>query len=345
MTARTTWTACAPAILVVLALAGCGSGGAGGGDQPGEPAAQEVELGPLEEYFQQAYGEYDEDQAARDARRVEEVVAACMGDQGFEYTPMDTSQMVSMAPEDLDVEWGTREFAEKYGYGITTNPFGDGAEAAPAQEFDDPNSEYVESMSDSEREAYYLALHGDQVFPEDAEDEAEFVYDWEQNGCQGRAQHEVYEGAGDDARTTTLQDEMNAVWEQTQQDPRVAEATTAWVSCMGDAGITGLTTVEDAQMRISDKSNAVYEEMYEPEMSTEMPTPEEVADLEAQVQERIGEITDEEIATAVADFECRQDVGYDDTFADVGHDLQQQFVDTHREELDAWVEAVSAARS
>jgi hypothetical protein len=202
-------------------------------------------------------------------------------------------------------------------------------------------------MSQSEQEAYFAALHGEQVFPEEGEEgaEEEFVYDWTQNGCQGRAQHEVYEGGDAGDEMASLQEEMNAVWEQTQQDPRVVEVTTQWVGCMGDAGITGLTTVDDAQMRISDKANAVYEESYNGDPATEMPTPEEMADLEAQVQERLGEITEEEITTAVADFNCRQEVGYDDVFQEATHDLQQQFVDTHREELDAWVEAVSQARS
>jgi len=345
MTARTTWTAGVSALVLVLTLAGCASGGEDDADQADAPAGPEFEPGPLDEYFEKAYGEYDEDQAARDMRRVEEVVAACMAEEGFEYTPMDTSQTTSMAPEEADIPWGTREFAEQFGYGITTNPYGDAAEAMPAEEFVDPNAEYVESMSESEREAYYVALHGDQVFPEDPEDAEEFVYDWEQSGCQGRAQHEVYEGGTTDSSLTSLQDEMNAVWEQTQQDPRMLEVTTAWVSCMGDAGITGLTTVDEAQMRISDKSNAVYEEVHGSQAPTEMPKPEQMADIEAQVKERIAEITDEEIATAVADFDCREEVGYDDTFEEVSHDLQQQFVDTHREELEAWVEAKAAARS
>jgi len=135
---------------------------------------------------------------------------------------------------------------------------------------------------------------------------------------------------------------MNAVWEQTQQDPRLTEVTTAWVDCMADAGITGLATVEDATTLISDKANAVYEEAVPTDpTATEMPSEEEMADMEAQVQERLGEITDEEIETAVADFTCREEVGYDDTFQEVSFDLQQQFVDTHRDELEAWVEATA----
>ncbi|WP_298459007.1 hypothetical protein [uncultured Cellulomonas sp.] len=345
MKRRTPRVAAALAVLM-LTLAGCGSGGA---DAPGDGddgAAPEVELGPLEEYFQQAYGEYDEDQANRDMLRLEEAIAACMAEQGFDYTPMDVASQAgtSMSSDDLDVEWGTREFAEQYGYGITTNPFGDLEEAAPQEEFVDPNADYVEAMSESEREAFYVALSGDQVMPEGDE---EFVYDWEQSGCQGRAQHEVYEGGQSDPAIASLEEEMNSVWQRTQEDPRVAEATTTWVSCMGDAGITGLTSVEEASMRISDKSNAVFEEVYNAAPTTEdqVPSEEDMAALEAEVQERIGELTDEEIATAVADAECREEIGYDDTMREVGVELQQEFVDTHREELDAWVEAVTAARS
>jgi hypothetical protein len=340
MTRRAIGRAAAPALVLTILLAGCGVA------EKVTGGAKEDEVGPLGKYFEQAYGEYDEDQANREMRRVEELVAECMSEQGFDYTPMDPSSQggMSFSSEDLDVEWGTREFAEQYGYGITTDPWAELQESQPEpEEFVDPNAEYVESMSQSEAEAYFLALHGNQEFSEDPEEEVE--WDWEQNGCYGKAQHEVYEAGRDDTDMASLEEEMNSLWEQTQQDPRIAEATTAWIDCMGDAGFTGLATVDDAQMQISDKSNAIYEDAYPSDMGEEMPSEEDFAAIEAQIQEKLGEIKDEEIATAVADFECREETDFDDTMQEVSFELEQEFVDTHKEELEAWVEAMTAQRS
>lgn len=49
--------------------------------------------------------------------------------------------------------------------------------------------------------------------------------------------------------------------------------------------------------------------------------------------------TEREIATAVADAGCKAEVGYDDGYREINHEHQQEFVDRHRAELDAWAEA------
>jgi len=328
-------------LLTSITLTGCGVGGKASAD------GDEAEVGPLGKYFEQAYGEFDEDQSNRDMQRMEEIVAECMAEQGFEYIPIDHSAQAgfSVSSEDLDVEWGSREFAEEYGYGITNDPFAELHESAPPpeEEFVDPNAEYIEAMSEAEAEAYFKALHGNPEVPDDPE--AEYEYNWEENGCHGRANYEVYEARMEDPALTSLEDEMSALWEQTRQDPRVTEATTAWIDCMGDAGYTGLATVDDAQMQISDKSNAVYEEAYGDGSMEEMPSEEDIAAIEAQIEEKLATIREEEIAMAVADFECREEADYDDTLQEVSFELEQEFVDTHKEELEAWVEAVIAQNS
>ncbi|MEE6274171.1 hypothetical protein V2J56_12550, partial [Georgenia sp. MJ206] len=81
MTRRTVGARCAPVLALsaclALVLAGCGSAEAGA--QGGES----IELGPLDEYVEQAYGEFDEDQMTREMQDVEEAVAACMAEEGF----------------------------------------------------------------------------------------------------------------------------------------------------------------------------------------------------------------------------------------------------------------------
>lgn len=321
------------ALALALGLAGCGGGG-------GEtPSGEETPLGPLDEYFEQIYGSWDEDTANAQQMQVEEVVAECMAEEGFEYIPVDYSSMGGgYSPDELDVEWGTLEFAEQYGYGATTNPWGDeAAEPAPEEEWVDPNQDYVMAMSETEQQAYYAALYGNQEYVEGEETE----YDWTTAGCQGRAQHEVYEvGSGmDEDSFTALQEEMSAMWETIATDPRVTGLDAEWASCMADAGYDGLAAVGDAENQFYEQVNAVYEDAYE---NTDDSTDYEA--LDAEVQEQLSALTDEEIATAVADFTCREEVRYTEIQQEVNIEYQEEFVAAHKAELDAWAAAAQAAQ-
>ncbi len=48
-----------------------------------------------------------------------------MREQGFEYLPIDTTAQQAFWEEQScgDLEWGTDEWTEKYGFGITTQRF------------------------------------------------------------------------------------------------------------------------------------------------------------------------------------------------------------------------------
>ena len=340
---------------LALALAGCAGGGdggdgdgGGGGDGDGGgggKASGEEDLGPLDKIFQDIYGDWDEEQGQAQQMRVEEIVAECMAEQGFEYTPVDYSQAsFTMTPDDLDVEWGTREFAEKYGYGATTDPWGnEEAMAAPSdQEWVDPNQDYVMSMSETEQAAYNSALYGDQSYPEG--EDVEWEYKWEEAGCQGLAQHEVYETAPglDDDTYQALMDEMSTMWEGIMNDPRLTELSALWATCMAEAGHPGFTTVDDAQNSIYEQLNAVWDVAY-----TDMPpdsSEEDWAAVQSRVDDLMAEITPIEIELAVADFDCREEVDYDKVELEVTADAQQQFYDAHKDELEAWREGALAAR-
>lgn len=47
-----------------------------------------------------------------------------------------------------------------------------------------------------------------------------------------------------------------------------------------------------------------------------------------------------EVAVATADLRCREETGYARAHRDVDRELQQRFVQEHRDELDAWIAAV-----
>ena len=338
--------AAATGAALVLTLAACSGGGGGeGGSKAGDD--KEQPMGPLDEFFEEMYGDYDEETSNAQMREVEEITAECMSEQGFEYTPVDWSSQMEMGSSDeLEFEWGTIEFAKEYGYGVTTNPWGE-TEEAPAdgeaeEEFVDPNQERVEAMTETERAAYELALYGEMTEPVEGE---EYEYDWETAGCSGKAQHEVYENTGmDEDKFTSLQDEMNAMWEASAADPRLTELNGEWSSCMADAGYPNLAAIGDAENAFYDETNALWENAYPTEGAEEM-TAEDYEAIEESIQGELAKITPREIETATADFTCREEVDYDKVQQEVSFEYQQEFVDAHREELDAWLEAYQASQS
>ncbi len=338
-----------------LLLAGCsGGGGDDGGGDGKKSSAFEWQPGPLDEYQARIFGySLDDDQSQEELqaqsdeqnRRVEELVASCMQEQGFDYIPNDQNGGQVSVGDDLDVEWGTSEFAEKYGYGISTDPWGSSYQEPT--EWVDPNQEYIESMSESEQLAYQEALWG--PTQEYVEGEEPQEYDWTTSGCYGAAQHEVYEGGSVTDDFSALQDELNAFYETVQADPRIAELNAAWASCMADAGYDGLTNVNDSTQPLYDEWNTL-QGWEDPEYQALMetwdweakpdgpPAPEPDADA-------VAAFTKKEIAQAVADFGCQEKVEYTKTQMDIDHDLQQEFVDAHRADLEAWASAAEAKRN
>lgn len=324
------------AVAVTAVLAGC----SGGTPEPAESSP-----GTLEAFFTDMYGSGDQESANAQAVRVEEIVAECMAEQGFEYTPVDYSAQpgYDAAPEGPEEEWGTLEFAEKWGYGATTNPWGGGEaveEPVPTEEWVDPNQDYVDAMSETEQQAYWAALYGDQEYVEGEEAE----YDWTTAGCQGKAQHDVYEAGTDSDDFAALQEEMNGMYEQIQSDERITAAAADWASCMADAGYPGFAAVQDASNSIYERVNALWEDAYA-DLDPETATEQDYAAVEDQVAEAQAAITRDEIATAVADVTCQEGVGYQQVQRDVQREYEQEFYDANADELEAWKAAYQDAQS
>lgn len=343
----------AVAALAVLALAGCSGGDGGGGSSSG---SAEWTPGPLDEYQARIFGySYDEDERSqeemqaesdRQNRRVEELVSACMAEEGFDYVPAENNGGTVVASDDLDVEWGTREFAEQYGYGISTDPWGN-ADAVPEDgtEWVDPNADYVAAMSESEAAAWSEALYGPPIEGDGSEDQE---YDWTTAGCYGAAQHEVYEGGGVSDEFAGVQDEMDRFYEAAQADPRFAELDADWASCMADEGYDALTDVNTATDALYTEWNAL-QGWEDPEYQAQVETWDWTAEPDGPPAPEVDEaavkaFTEKEIGQAVADFGCQEQIDYQAERTKVDHELQQEFVDQHADELEAWATAATAAR-
>ncbi|MGY2080093.1 hypothetical protein [Modestobacter sp. SYSU DS0657] len=309
----------------VLLLTGCS-----GSDDAPDDSASEVEVGPLGEYMNAVYGgdlspEEQERRFAEQQEKQEELVAQCMQEQGFEYTP-DNQSMTFSSGDGTEWEPDDREWVGQYGYGAVKSPFSE--EPVPAEEeWVDPNGDYVASLSESEQAAFYEALYGPQPTEEEMNEEVSYEYDWKTAGCQGAAQHEV---AGEDVSQSEefkpLFDALNEFYEGMASWPGMVELDAEWAACMDAAGHGGYATQTDAQ-------NSLYEELNEIYESTALTEDGEFAGEPDQAA--LDALAKREVELALADLECREETDYRDRAADVNREAEQQFVDDHKSELEA----------
>ncbi|WP_299951856.1 hypothetical protein [uncultured Modestobacter sp.] len=324
MRIRRTSAALSALTALALVLAGC----SGSDDDPAATAEQDS---PLTEYFNAVYGgdlspEEQERQFAEQQAEREELVAQCMQDQGFEYTP-DTQSSSFSAGDGTEWEPDDREWVSQYGYGAVESPFSD--EGQPEeQEYVDPNGDYVATLSESEQMAFYEALYGPQPTEEEAmSEEVSYEYDWETAGCQGSAQHEVEgEDVSQSEEFKPLFDAINELYEGMASWPGMAELDAEWSACMDAAGHGGFATQVDAQNSVYDDLNEMYEST-EPTEDGEMAAEPDQAARDA--------LAEREVELALADLDCREETDYRDRATEISNEAEQQFVDDHESELEA----------
>jgi hypothetical protein len=330
-----------------LVLAGCG------GDGATEEAASG---GPLDEFFGEGFVQFGpgsmgmagasseefevSDEQLQQMRDTEEFVAECMADEGFEYT----ANVVN--PEDWTDPWSEAfalppdEFAQQYGYGISTLHYSQIEEDLPG----DPNQEYRDSLSSEAQEAYERALYGNMM-----EWEGEEPPPAEERGCYGIASAEIY---GEDpyeaydeendpwVEFESLMHDIGSLSQRVQTDPRVEEAMQAYFDCMADAGSPDLQYVGAAQEVIYERMSelegwAEIEELYESGNVDEADELSQSFESQEPDPQELAELQEDEIELAVADYAC-MDEHYNDAFTEVSHALQEEFITEHRSELERY---------
>ena len=184
----------------------------------------------------------DVDYAEQD-KLVQEAIAECMRQEGWEYIPVDQSSYTSSVEytDEDEVERIKRE-----GFGIAYWTLNQDAGMDFGEEYVDPNSDYVMALSDDERTAYYESLYGT-----DEEQQAEMTTEVDPDtgeeyqvsygygvGCQGEGYTSV---AGEDLTQSpeyweaisTYYEELS---ERVEADPRMQKLTDGWSACMKDKG-------------------------------------------------------------------------------------------------------------
>lgn len=292
-------------VAVVLALAGCGGAAA--------PEPEAIDNGPLGDYFAEALGMSEYGRAQWDAEQ--ELIAACMSEAGFEYTPQPFTDTCVQTITTVR----TRESVAETGWGIIPTDLTTPEPEAPPTA---PNDVYYESLSHSAQAEYEVALQG-QV-PEGASSETAV----EDMGCWGRAnaqQQKTSPWRIDGFES--LQAEMQGRWEQILAQPVYVAAVERWSVCMGDAGYPGLTVLDDAMHLVENR----FEEEF-PGFTYRLDDP------------RLPELAAWEREVAVASFDCEEAADTGVAVEQARTDWETAFIADHEDELAALVEAVKAAR-
>ena len=275
------------AVATAVLLAACG-GTSGADAGPGD------ERGPLTAFVAQLLATVrDAESIETQHRETEEAIARCMAELGFEYTPEEPRTRPGKADEQL-LDTETLEFAEEFGYGLTTN---EELYGIPVAGWTDPNAERVAAMSEAEAQAWNDALWG----PPQEESDGETATDgWEQ-GCTGKAWKEADERSPlSDETLTAVVEEYSAAEQALADDPALRGAVARWADCMADEG----HDVEE----LSD-ARAVVEELWYALPSVDESDPSSTV-TERDVDAAKAEMKDKEIAMAVTDATCREESGY-----------------------------------
>ncbi len=146
--------------------------------------------------------------AAREARVVQRRIADCMAALGLTYR-----EYVEPPPDIPDAELGPRDWAAKWGFGVSTS-VGVVHATPPAA---DPNLAYIDSLASEPREAYRAALFGSDGRP----------------GCNAKANAAVY--GRHDRLLTGLAADLADLETRIARDPRTVEADTGWMACVSSA--------------------------------------------------------------------------------------------------------------
>jgi hypothetical protein len=142
--------------------------------------------------------------ATQEAQAVQHRIAACMAALGLPYI-----EFVEPAPEIPDQDLGPRDWAAKWGFGISTSV----GVADPRPPVADPNLAHIETLPPAEGDAYRAALFGTAS----------------SRGCGGDANDAIY--GRHDRLLAGLAPDLGALEEQIAGDPRTVDADARWRSC------------------------------------------------------------------------------------------------------------------
>ena len=345
-------TGIAAALALVATLAAC----SGSTDLPVPDLLETTPVeSPLDAAYDRIYGSLElspEDLARRDVAdwtTVQDAIATCMAEAGFTYVPYVPESLSSPpAPLPDEPDSSPLERAHLEGYGVVhaavTEP------AAPGSPL--PNVAIRDALSDAERAEYDAALDGfvrdendEQVFDENSE-----LVRIEGVGptCQDRAHEHAAAVKAEEIAAGTRPDLVNPLqadpaWtefttaagelpERVAADERVADLDGEWSQCLAEAGYPDLDDPFDAYSLAVEAWETWADEHTADDGTVPLEDP-EVARLQSA-----------EVALAVQDYTCQEDLGYGERRQAVTFAYEQQLVDAWAEDIERFEQVWATSR-
>jgi len=324
-----------------------GNGAASSGETANSNANAVANASPLQAILNQVWGtdvslEEQQRRLEEQALQKEELIAKCMNEAGFEYIPNPNTAGHVTAAGDSPWRPDDRDWVTQYGYGLTVSPFGETTtypEDGSSDTWFDPNSEFVNSLSDSEREAYYEALSGPpfDFGSVDVMTDEIWAQINENSGCAGWARQQVDANSPSSIMASDeflpIRNAIDEFQSNLENRPEFAELDHKWAECMADAGHPGLNRNWDARGQISTELESIWANIGANwDWDQGAPTP---ANYPA-----LAEIANREVETALTDLGCRESVHLRSRQAELTYAAEQQFVADHRAELAALLSAI-----
>ncbi len=347
-----------------VVLTSCGNTDDGGTAAGGNDSDEENNESPLSEYLGDGFdmsangamvmvgaAELSDDDK-QGMRQVEEKVAACMDERGFEYEPVPPGdEGTSEFDEAFSLD--PADFAEKYGYGVTTMSPEESASAGDESDDENknPNDEIRDGLSAAAQKEYDKALWGNQADMADSGEavvsavpEGEEETDPDKQGCHQRASDEVFgeqQAQMDPDEFSGLLDDIGTLRERIGNDPRIGEAEQGWSDCMAEEGHGEFSTPDEPAQQVMDRWSNMQDggQSGGPADDQTVTAQPGSADVDPAELEKLQQY---EIDVATADHGCQQG-GYQEAYDEVSNELEQEFVDQHRDELERYRDAMAGA--
>jgi hypothetical protein len=295
--------------------------------------------------------------AKEEFARLEELIADCMKEAGFEYTPRVSGVTEESFERDLSERGGwllvppldpERETVAAWGYGLDPPDRYEEAlldEMDPrAQETAAENAEYFNSLSQSAQDAYNTAYVG---YPREIEGQVQ-----ETGGCLAAAEEAAPTRP---TRPDWWEDQYLELarlvkevgWVDVPADAEAVALHKEWAACMADAGQVIDEPKPDPRLQaILEKTTGPRP--YDGYAVYASPSR---AIMQARYVDAEGQVTGDgsrqpflralpgQVAIALADFDCRERTNYMDRLMAVEVRVEQAFLDKHKAELDEMLEA------
>lgn len=219
---------------------------------------------------------------------------------------------------------GTREWIERWGWGFSDSPERAAQEALYARMAQEAEARQS-AASAGLGEAYRLALHGT---PPEEPSEGEPVYaapDDDRLGCWGpayRATASPVDAVWGPGEFAAIMQALDGQGRLQHADPRMIALDSEWSHCMADAGFPDIPHQSLVQSVWLDKAYPVEGAALQPGAS----------------HARM------EIVMTLADFDCRQAIGFDDREREIRVEVENRILAENQESVDALLALVQTVR-